>query len=29
MEDIQACLVFARGMVSHEKVEPLLKRTGA
>ena len=29
MEDIQARLVFARGMVSHENVEPLLKRTGA
>ena len=29
MEDIQACLVYARRMVSHEKVEPLLVGTGA
>ena len=29
MEDIQACLVYARRMVSHERVEPLLMGTGA
>jgi uncharacterized protein (DUF433 family) len=29
MEDIQACLVYARRMVSHERVEPLLSGTGA
>jgi uncharacterized protein (DUF433 family) len=29
MEDIQACLVYARRMVSHERVEPLLVGTGA
>ncbi len=28
MEDIQACLVYARRMVSHERVEPLLVGTG-
>jgi len=28
-EDIQACLVYARRMVSHERVEPLLVGTGA
>ena len=29
MEDIQARLVYARRMVSHERVEPLLVGTGA
>jgi len=29
MEDIQACLVYARRMVGHERVEPLLVGTGA
>lgn len=29
MEDIQACLVYARRMVSHKRVEPLLAITGA
>jgi len=28
MEDIQACLVYARRMVSHERVEPLLMGSG-
>jgi uncharacterized protein (DUF433 family) len=28
MEDIQACLVYARRMVGHERVEPLLVGTG-
>src|SRR3972149_6125526 len=28
MEDIQACLVYARRMVSHARVEPLLVGTG-
>jgi uncharacterized protein (DUF433 family) len=29
MEDIQACMVYARRMVSHERVEPLLVGKGA
>ena len=29
MEEIQASLVYARGMVSHKRVEPLLVGTGA
>ena len=29
MEDIQACLVYARRMVSHERVEFLLVGTGS
>ncbi len=29
MEDIQACLVYARRMVSYERVKPLLVGTGA
>ena len=29
MEDIQACLVYARRMVGHERVELLLVGTGA
>jgi uncharacterized protein (DUF433 family) len=28
MEDIKACLVYARKLVSHERVEPLLMETG-
>ena len=28
MEDIQACLVYARRLVGHERVEPLLMPTG-
>ncbi len=28
-EDIQACLVYAHKLVSHERVEPLLVETGA
>jgi len=28
-EDIQACLVYARRLVGHERVEPLLQDTGA
>jgi uncharacterized protein (DUF433 family) len=27
-EDIQACLVYARRLVGHERVEPLLEDTG-
>lgn len=27
-EDIQACLVYAHKLVSHERVEPLLVETG-
>ncbi len=27
-EDIQACLVYARRLVGHERVEPLLTGTG-
>ncbi|HEX3556725.1 MAG TPA: DUF433 domain-containing protein [Thermoanaerobaculia bacterium] len=27
-EDIQACLVYARRLVGHERVEPLLMPTG-
>ncbi len=27
-EDIQACLVYARRLVGHERVEPLLMETG-
>lgn len=28
-EDIQACLVYARRLVSHERVEPLLTETSS
>jgi len=28
-EDIQACLVYARRLVGHERVEPLIIETGA
>jgi uncharacterized protein (DUF433 family) len=28
-EDIQACLVYARRLVGHERVEPLLQDTGS
>ncbi len=28
IEDIQACLVYARRLVGHERVEPLLMPTG-
>ena len=28
MEDIQACLLYARRLVGHERVEPLLMPTG-
>lgn len=28
-EDIQACLVYARRLVGHERIEPLLIQTGA
>lgn len=28
MEDVQACLVYARRLVGHERVEPLLMPTG-
>ena len=28
IEDIQACLVYARRLVGHERVEPLLLETG-
>jgi len=28
MEDIHACLVYARKLVSHERVEPFLLETG-
>jgi uncharacterized protein (DUF433 family) len=28
-EDIQACLVYARRMVSNERIEPLVLETGA
>jgi uncharacterized protein (DUF433 family) len=28
-EDIQACLVYARRLVAHERVEPLLVGTGS
>lgn len=28
-EDIQACLVYARRLVGHERVEPLLVESGA
>jgi uncharacterized protein (DUF433 family) len=28
MEDIKACLVYARRLVGHERVEPLLLETG-
>jgi uncharacterized protein (DUF433 family) len=27
-EDIQACLIYARRLVGHERVEPLLLETG-
>jgi uncharacterized protein (DUF433 family) len=27
-EDIQACLVYARRLVAHERVEPLIEPTG-
>ena len=29
MEDIQACMIYARRIVSHERVEPLMVGTGA
>jgi uncharacterized protein (DUF433 family) len=28
MEDIQACLIYARRLVGHERVEPFLMPTG-
>ncbi|GAB4451282.1 MAG: hypothetical protein Kow00120_21620 [Anaerolineae bacterium] len=28
-EDIQACLVYARRLVAHERVEPLIIEAGA
>jgi len=28
-EDIQACLVYARRAVGHERLEPILDRTGS
>jgi uncharacterized protein (DUF433 family) len=28
-EDIQACLVYARKLVGHERVEPMIADTGA
>jgi len=28
-EDIQACLVYARRLVGHERIEPLLMETGS
>ena len=28
-EDIQACLIYARRLVGHERVEPLFLETGA
>ena len=28
-EDVQACLVYARRLVAHERVEPLLEDTGS
>jgi len=28
LEDIQACLVYARRLVGHERLEPLLLETG-
>jgi uncharacterized protein (DUF433 family) len=28
-EDIQACLIYARRLVGHERVEPLLVESGA
>jgi uncharacterized protein (DUF433 family) len=28
MEDIQACLLYARRLVGHERIEPLLMPTG-
>lgn len=28
MEDVQACLLYARRLVGHERVEPLLLPTG-
>lgn len=27
-EDIQACLIYARRLVSHERIEPLVQETG-
>lgn len=27
-EDIQACLIYARRLVSHERIEPLVLETG-
>lgn len=27
-EDIQACLTYARRLVAHERIEPLIVRTG-
>lgn len=29
MEDIQACLLYARQLVAHERVEPLLSEAGS
>jgi uncharacterized protein (DUF433 family) len=29
MEDIQACLIYARRLVSHERIEPLQMETSA
>ena len=29
MDDIKACLVYARRLIGHERVEPLLVETGA
>jgi len=28
VEDIRACLVYARRLVGHERVEPLILKTG-
>lgn len=28
LEDIQACLVYARRLVGHERIEPLYRKTG-
>ena len=29
MEDIQACLLYAKQLVAHERVQPLLRETGS
>ncbi len=29
VEDIRACLVYARRLVGHERIEPLLLKTGS